>query len=196
MHFYILSVLLFGALLANELAAVSSDFPCMHSDRTDAYNKFLYKHVNSDAPQSLDQNQWQNFIRKINTCDRPVQSFIPYNQKQSVDEICSPSGGKTFSNQRDLCVSKQEFTFTTVYVDNNCIVTGVISENKYLLLACNEIQGHCLPVHFEPNKNNFGPDNNMPDCRRPNSQNQANSVHLHLSLLTLSLLLTATAYFM
>ncbi|KAI5628645.1 hypothetical protein C0J50_12784 [Silurus asotus] len=168
----------------------------MPSDRTDAYNEFLYKHVNSDAPQSLDQKQWQAFITKTNTCDRPVQSFIPYDQKQPVDEICSPSGGKTFSNQRDLCVSKQEFNFTTVYMGKNCTVKRVISENKYLLLACNEIQDQCLPVHFEPNKNNSGPDNNMPDCKNPNSQNQANSVHLHLSLLTLSLLSTATAYFM
>ncbi|KAI5618309.1 hypothetical protein C0J50_22291 [Silurus asotus] len=161
MHFYILSVLLFGALLANELPADS--FPCMHSDRTDAYDKFLYKHVRSDAPQSLDQNKWQAFIKKIKTCNRRVQSFIPHNQKQPVENICS-SGGKTFSNQRDLCVSKQEFNFTTVSVNNNCIVTRVISETKYLLLACNEIRGRCLPVHFEPNNNNSGPDNNMPDC--------------------------------
>lgn len=168
MFFFIVTV-----LLANNLPTDSENytenyfFPCMYSGKTDAYEKFLNKHVRSDAPKTLDQNQWQAFIRQIGTCERPVQSFIPYSQKQQVDNVCSPSGGKTYSDSSDLCVSKQEFTFTTVFVDNNCIVYKVILETKYLLLACNEILGYCCPVHFQPNPNNIGPDNRNPDCKNP-----------------------------
>lgn len=182
MFYYIVSVLFIWILLANKLAA--GFYPCMQSGKTDAYEKFLNKHVRSDVPKSLDQNQWQAFIRQIGTCDRPVQSFIPFTQKQEVDNICSPSGGKTYAS--DLCVSKQEFTFTTVLVDNNCIVYRVMPEKKYLLLACNEIKGHersCLPVHFQWNPNNIGPDNRNPDCKNPYHQNlrdfkQKNSIML------------------
>ncbi|MCI4374638.1 hypothetical protein PGIGA_G00008330 [Pangasianodon gigas] len=200
MFFYTISVVFFWALLANKFATDSSEntfSPCTDSAKTDAYERFLNKHVRPDTPKTLDQNEWQAFIRRIGTCNRPVQSFIPFAQKQRVANICSPSGGKTYIN--NLCVSKQEFTFTTVNVDNNCIVRSVISETKYLLLACDNVQGYCLPVHFEPNPNNDGPDNKNPDCKNPyqnQAQNQAQFAHLNLSLLILTLLSTALAHFM
>lgn len=166
MPFYIRSVFLFWTLLANKLATSFSQksfFPCVYSARTEAYQEFLFKHVRPDAPKTLDQNQWQAFIKQIGTCFRPVQSFISYTLKQQVDNICSPSGGKIYID--NLCVSKQEFSFTTVFVDNNCVVYRVLPEKKYLILACNKIQNYCLPVHFQPNSHNDGPDDKNPDCK-------------------------------
>lgn len=92
MFFYIVSVSFFCVLLANKLTTTSSEFnpyPCMYSAETDAYKTFLNKHVRPDAPETLDQNQWQAFIKNIGTCDRPIQSFIPFAQKQQVDNVCS-----------------------------------------------------------------------------------------------------------
>lgn len=195
MFFYIVSVSFFWVLLVNKLTTTSSEFnpyPCMYSAETDAYKTFLNKHVRPDAPETLDQNQWQAFIKNIGTCDRPIQSFIPFAQKQQVDNVCSPSGGKIYTG--DQCVSKQEFTFTTVFVDNNCVVYNVLKETKYLLLACDEIQGYCRPVHFQRNQNNVGP-YNKPDCKNPYSENQAQFAHVNLSLLILTLLSTAAILF-
>lgn len=196
MFFYNKSVLFFWAFLNNKLLTGFSDnnlFPCMYSSKTGAYDTFLQKHVRSDAPDTLDQNRWQAFIRQIGTCSRPVQSFIPYSQKQQVDNICSPSGGKTYMN--NLCVSKEQFEFTTVFVDNNCVVTRATRERKYLLLACDEIQNYCRPVHFEFNKNNDGPDDKNPDCKNTKTQNQAQLHKFNPSFLILMLLSANLACF-
>ncbi|KAL6489587.1 hypothetical protein MHYP_G00033280 [Metynnis hypsauchen] len=92
-------------LASKSLALEYNPYPCMHSDNASAYNSFLSKHVCSDAPKTLDQKEWQAFIKQIGTCDRPVQSFLPYSDKQSVDNVCSSSGGKTHHD--NMCISKQ-----------------------------------------------------------------------------------------
>ncbi|XP_026855042.2 uncharacterized protein LOC113570681 [Electrophorus electricus] len=165
---YIL-VLCFCASLASKLDySVNNQHPCMYSDKIHAYKDFLSKHVRADAPTTLDQNKWQAFIQNIGTCNRPIQSFLPFTQKQEVDNVCSASGGKVYSG--NLCISRQEFTFTTVYVDNNCILRKVISERKYIILACDELQGYCRPVHFEANPGNVGPNPLWLDCKQPKVQ--------------------------
>ncbi|GAA6087684.1 uncharacterized protein LOC113644163 [Tachysurus ichikawai] len=194
MFFYIGSVLFFWEFLVNNFTTGFSETnisPCMYSSKTGAYEAFLTKHVRSDAPETLDQNQWQAFIRQVGMCNRPVQSFIPYALKQQVDNVCSPSGGKTY--MYNLCVSKQEFNFITVYVDNNCVVTRVMPEKKYLLLACDEIEHYCRPVHFQINPNNDGPDDKNPDCKNL-YQNQAQFKTFNLSLLILTLLSDLTCF--
>ncbi|KAI4893210.1 hypothetical protein NFI96_030938, partial [Prochilodus magdalenae] len=183
MWFYFAVTVWVSTSLANQ---PHNRFPCMPSSKPNAYDAFLSKHVRSDAPTTLDQNQWQAFIRQIGTCQRPVQSFLPYSDKQRVDRVCSSSGGKTFSE--NLCISDQEFTFTTVHVDNNCVVRQVVPETKYIILGCDELQGQCRPVHFEANKNNTGPDPESPDCTNPGDSNHAETAH---GLPTLALLLAA-----
>ncbi|XP_036452048.1 uncharacterized protein LOC118825510 [Colossoma macropomum] len=167
MLFYIMVVLCVSSSLADEYENLEHNpHPCMKSKKKHACERFLFKHVNEDAPTTLDQNQWQNFIRNvIQTCDRPVQSFLPFAQKQQVLSVCSPSGGKI--QRGHLCVSKAEFSFTTVKVDNNCIVTSVKPEKKHLILGCDKIKNQCCPVHFQSNPKNVGPADQSPDCRAP-----------------------------
>ncbi|KAL7875286.1 hypothetical protein SRHO_G00062560 [Serrasalmus rhombeus] len=180
-------------LASKSLALEYNPYPCMPSQNPNAYNSFLRKHVRSDAPKTLDQNEWQAFIQQIGTCDRPVQSFLPYSDKQRVDNVCSTSGVK--KNDGNMCISKQEFGFITVKVDNNCKVKSVIKETKYIILGCDEVHGDCLPVHFEANKNNAKPNLKNPDCKNPKFGNHTEFAHPAPGLLTLTLLIAALTHF-
>lgn len=167
MFFYIRPVLFLWAVLANKPTpcfSVKSFYPCNNTSKLDSYTQFLYNHVHSGTPETLDQNKWQAFIKKIGTCNRTTQSFIPFDRKEQVNNVCSPSGGKAYD--RNLCISKQTFFFTTVSLDNNCVVKRVINERKHLILACNNVDNLCRPVHFEANPNDVGPDDKNPDCQR------------------------------
>ncbi|KAL7886452.1 hypothetical protein AOLI_G00041730 [Acnodon oligacanthus] len=156
--------------LANESPTpVYNRYPCMQSDNAQAYISFLSKHVRADAPKTLGQNEWQAFIQQIETCDRLVQSFLPFSDKHRVDNVCSSSGGKTHHD--NMCISTQEFGFTTVHLGNNCIVKQVTPERKHIILACDEVKGDCLPVHFKANRNNVKPKPKSPDCKNPKYRN-------------------------
>ncbi|KAL7875282.1 hypothetical protein SRHO_G00062520 [Serrasalmus rhombeus] len=194
MLFYFMVVLCVSSSLADDYKNLEHNpKPCMKSDKKRACESFLFKHVNEHAPTSLDQNQWQNFIRNvINTCDRPVQSFVPFAEKQQVLGVCSPSGGKIYRDH--LCVSKVEFSFTTVRVDNNCIVTSVKSEKKYLILGCDEIKNQCCPVHFESNPKNVGPADHSSDCKAPALQDHVEFALSRPSLGLLVLTLLSAAF--
>ncbi|XP_041962399.1 uncharacterized protein LOC121720399 isoform X2 [Alosa sapidissima] len=163
--------------------------PCMPSAWRSAYDTFLKRHLPEDQPSSLDQNQWESFIRQHKLCHRPTQSFLHPEDKQQVLDVCSAAGGRTMQN--NLCISGQEFSFTTVHLlYKDCTIKKVFSETKHLILACDDIDGVCRPVHFQRNPNGTKPDQNrQPPCEWPQSSGTERtiagcaSVMLPLSLL-------------
>ncbi|XP_062393881.1 uncharacterized protein LOC134082248 [Sardina pilchardus] len=161
--------------------------PCMPSKWDTAFDTFLKRHLPADQPSSLDQNQWERFIRQHKLCKRPTQSFLRPQDEQQVLEVCSAAGGRALEN--NLCISGQEFSFTTVRTHRDCTIKQVKAETKHIILACDEIQGRCRPIHFQGNPEDLEPDQNRePPCERPQSSGTEWSAARWLSLLWLSLL--------
>jgi len=136
--------------------------PCGNAPDQNAYDTFLKQHLHKDTPATKKKNEWNTFIEKIKTWDRPIQSFFLSSEASRVIAVCS-SGGKR--NEGDRCISKEPLTFFTVKVNNKKQVTKVhIEKNQHVILACNKIGNQCLPVHFEANINGIIPDNNAANC--------------------------------
>uniref|UniRef100_A0A3Q3SD14 Si:dkey-237j11.3 n=1 Tax=Mastacembelus armatus TaxID=205130 RepID=A0A3Q3SD14_9TELE len=127
-----------------------NDAPCQLSKWNNGYKTFLRRHVPSGMPTSLNQNEWENFIRSKGNCDRPTQSFLSPEELDKVKDVCTNRGGKVY--KENLCISKQPFTFVTVRSEQGtCGIRSVRQETKHLILACEVLDNQCLPVHFEGN---------------------------------------------
>ncbi|XP_041961989.1 uncharacterized protein LOC121720139 [Alosa sapidissima] len=163
---------LFLLLSLTGIAALDdqNSMPCMLSDHTTAYKTFLKRHILEGAPSTDDQNAWEELLRNKKFCSRPTQSFLPESERQRVEAVCSPSGGKAFRG--NMCISKEPFSFITVRVEQGtCGIKRIVHERKHLILACEKLQNVCQPVHFEGNPQSLVPDQNKPDCglRSPRS---------------------------
>uniref|UniRef100_A0A3P9JFV0 Uncharacterized protein n=1 Tax=Oryzias latipes TaxID=8090 RepID=A0A3P9JFV0_ORYLA len=156
-------ILLAACILIGQQASAYNDVPCQPSINNNAHDTFLRRHAPPGSPTTNDQNSWQKFIEKRKElCKRPVQSFIPNEEREKLIAVCSAAGGKVY--EKNLCISKEDFTFFTVRVDKKCVVTNVQQETKRLILACDKVDNKCVPVHFEANARNVKPKDNALDC--------------------------------
>ncbi|KAL2084711.1 hypothetical protein ACEWY4_020229 [Coilia grayii] len=137
--------------------------PCMAAGGH-VYNTFLKRHLPPNQPTTEDQNEWTRFIEGHRLCGRPTQSFLHPNDKQQVDGVCSPDGGRTV--RENLCISTQKFSFFTVRMrkNNNCQVHKVKQEFKHIILGCSKVNNTCRPVHFEGNPDGKEPSPDQPPC--------------------------------
>ncbi|KAK1895055.1 Angiogenin [Dissostichus eleginoides] len=160
--FPLLSVCL---LLVHQAFAIN-DAPCQLSKGNNAFNNFKKRHIPSDTPTTLDQNQWMNFIKNNGDCSRPTQSFLHPSDLHRVMAVCTSKGGATY--KENMCISRQLFSFVTVRSEpGTCGIRSVKEETKHLILACNELSNECLPVHFEGNPQDLKPSNNAKGCQDP-----------------------------
>lgn len=152
-------------MLAHQTFA-KNDAPCQLSKWNNGYKIFLKRHIRSETPDTLDQNEWQKYIMHNGGCDRPTQSFLDKNDLEKVKAVCTNRGGKVY--KENLCISRQPFTFVTVRSEQGtCGIRSVRKESKHLILACEVLENQCLPVHFEGNPGNLKPDNNAKACQDP-----------------------------
>ncbi|ROI36379.1 hypothetical protein DPX16_11320 [Anabarilius grahami] len=158
----ILTVTLHACL--SELDMVNPSKPCTKAKDKNAYDTFLRHHLNKDSPTDpRNLREWQKFITKIKTWDRPIQSFFPFSEARMVMAVCS-SGGEIY--QGNLCISKKPLKFFTVYIKSKKQVKNVKVQKQHAILGCDKIENKYRPVHFEANKNDAKPDNNKPDCSK------------------------------
>lgn len=164
--FFILSI----CLLLSHQTFAKNNAPCQLSKWNNGYDTFITRHIPSGTPDSLNQNEWEKFIRNKG-CNRPTQSFLRTADLVKVKDVCTNRGGKVYKD--NLCISKQPFTFVTVRSEmGTCGIKSIREETKHLILACEVLasqQDQCLPVHFEGNPENLKPDNNAKGCRDPQS---------------------------
>lgn len=154
-------------LLAHQTFA-KNDAPCQVSKWNNGFDTFLKRHIRSGTPASMDQNEWEKYIRNHGGCDRPTQSFLHPKDLDRVKDVCTKKGGKIL--KENLCISKEPFTFVTVRSEpGTCGIRNIREETKHLILACEVLKNQCLPVHFEGNPQNLKPDNNAKDCQEPRS---------------------------
>lgn len=114
-------------------------------------------------------------LKKINSWDRPIQSFFLYNDKSRVIAVCS-SEGKMYEG--NLCISKKSLTFFTVKINKRKRkVKKIRVQEQHVVLNCAKIKNKCVPIHFEENIKDAIPDNNKPDC----SKAMANTSFIPLS---------------
>lgn len=148
----------------SELDILHPSEPCTKAKKKDAYDTFLHRHLRKDIPTDpRNLREWQKFITKIKTWDRPIQSFFPISEARMVMAVCS-SGGKEY--QGNLCISKKPLKFFTVYIKNKKQVKKVKVQEQHAILGCDKIENKCKPVHFEANTNDATPDNNKADCSK------------------------------
>lgn len=160
-------------LLAHQTAA-KNDAPCQLSKWNNGYQTFLTRHIRAGTPTSLDQNEWEKYIRNNGGCDRPTQSFLHPKDLDRVKDVCTSKGGKRF--KENLCISSQLFTFVTVRSEQGtCGIRSIREETKHLILACEVVSNQCLPVHFEGNPKNLKPDNNAAGCQDTDPKGEAPS---------------------
>lgn len=160
------ALLTLSICLLSHLSFAKNDAPCQLSKWNNGYNTFVERHIPPGTPNSLDQNDWEKFIRNRG-CDRPTQSFLPTSDLQRVKDVCTTRGGVVY--KQNLCISRQPFTFVTVRSQTGtCGIKSVRRETKHLILACEVLQqGQCLPVHFEGNPESLEPNNNARGCMEP-----------------------------
>ncbi|XP_068425629.1 angiogenin [Clinocottus analis] len=153
-----------ACLLMGAPALAKNDAPCQLSKWNNGFNTFLKRHVRAGIPSSLDQNEWESYIRNNGGCDRPTQSFLQQGDLDRVKAVCTSEGGAVY--KENLCISRQPFTFVTVRSQpGTCGIRSVQRETKHLILACEELGNQCLPVHFEGNPVDARPNNNARGCQ-------------------------------
>lgn len=158
----ILTVVLHTSL--SELDMWYPSKPCTKAKNLDGYDTFLNHHLRKDAPNDPRKlREWQKFITKINTWNRPIQSFLPFREARRVIAVCS-SAGKMYEG--NLCISKKPFTFFTVEIAAKKQVKRVKVQEQHVILGCDKIKTKCLPIHFEANVNDDIPDDIKPDCSK------------------------------
>lgn len=161
-------------LLLGRQASAKNDAPCQPSKWNNGYKTFLKRHIRSGTPTSLNQNEWETYIRNNGGCDRPTQSFLSPKDLDKVNDVCTYKGGKML--KENLCISRQSFTFVTVRSEpGTCGIRSVKQETKHLILACEVLDNQCLPVHFEGNPKDLLPSNNAKGCQDPQLDSHAPS---------------------
>lgn len=178
-------------LLLGRQTFAKNDAPCQRSKWNNGYSTFVRRHIRPGLPTSLDQNEWESYIRKNGGCDRPTQSFLQPAQLDRVKAVCTKEGGKVY--EENLCISDRPFTFVTVRSEpGTCGIRSVREETKHLILACEVLENQCLPVHFEGNPKNLKPQNNARGCQDPQSRGHAPSLRAPWLLL---FLLSSAAFY-
>lgn len=147
----------------SELDTWYPSHPCTEAKDQGAHETFRNHHLRKDAPKDQNKGDWQKFINKIKTWDRPIQSFFHFREARRVLAVCS-SGGKMYKG--NLCISKKPFKFITVEINNKKQVKKVKVQKQHVILGCDKIKNQCLPIHFEANINDAVPDNNKQDCSK------------------------------
>ncbi|XP_034730994.1 uncharacterized protein LOC117946742 [Etheostoma cragini] len=161
-------------LLLGHQAFAKNDAPCQLSRWNNGFSTFRKRHIRAGTPTSLDQNEWEKYIKNNGGCERPTQSFLHPRDLDRVKAVCTNQGGAVYKD--NLCISRQSFTFVTVRsVQGTCGIKRVQEENKHLILACEELDNQCLPVHFEGNPENAKPNNNAKGCQDPGTADRVPS---------------------
>lgn len=164
-------------LLLGHQTFAKNDAPCQLSKWNHGYNTFVKRHIRSGIPTSLDQNEWEKYIRNNGGCNRPTQSFLSPKDLDRVNDVCTNKGGKI--HKENLCISLQSFTFVTVRSEpGTCGIRSVREETKHLILACEVLENQCRPVHFEGNPENLQPSNNAKGCQDPRIESHAPSLKM------------------
>lgn len=164
-------------LLLGHQTNAKNEAPCQRSKWNNGFNTFMKRHIRSGTPNSLDHNQWENYIKNNGGCDRPTQSFLSPDELEKVKAVCTNEGGKVY--KENLCISKQSFSFFTVRSEpGTCGIRSVTHETKHLILACEVLENQCLPVHFEGNSKSSKPDNNAKGCQGQEAQGHAPSLKM------------------
>lgn len=159
-------------LLLGQQTCAKNEAPCQLSKWNNGFRTFLKRHIRDGTPNTLDQNEWEKYIRNNGGCDRPTQSFLSTNDLERVKAVCSTRGGKTY--KENLCISQERFTFVTVRSEpGTCGIRSVKREDKHLILACEILDNQCVPVHFEGNPKDDRPSNNDRGCQDPQIKGQA-----------------------
>ncbi|XP_034467565.1 uncharacterized protein LOC117777127 [Hippoglossus hippoglossus] len=171
-------------LLLGHQTFAKNDAPCQKSKWNNGFNTFVRRHIRAGLPTTLDQNEWENYIKNNGGCDRPTQSFLHTAELDRVKAVCTKAGGKT--HKENLCISNQPFTFVTVRSQQGtCGIRSILEESKHLILACEELENQCLPVHFEGNPGNVKPQYNSKSCQDPQSRGHSPSFKMSWLLLFL-----------
>lgn len=167
-------LLLAACILLDHQTLAKNEAPCQPSKWNNGFNTFVKRHIRQGIPTSLDQNEWEKYIRQNGGCDRPTQSFLDPKDLDRVKAVCTSGGGKTL--RENLCISQQSFSFVTVRSEmGTCGIKSVRQETKHLILACEVLENQCLPVHFEGNPSDSKPSNNARGCQDPQIKDHAAS---------------------
>ncbi|CAK6970431.1 angiogenin [Scomber scombrus] len=170
-------LILVAFLLLGHQTNAKNEAPCQRSKWNNGFNTFVKRHIRSGTPNSVDNNEWENYIKNNGGCDRPTQSFLHPDELEKVKAVCTNKGGKVY--KENLCISKQPFSFITVRSEpGTCGIKKITKETKHLILACEVLENQCLPVHFEGNSNSLKPSNNARGCQDPEERGHAPSLKM------------------
>ncbi|KAK9513854.1 hypothetical protein VZT92_027356 [Zoarces viviparus] len=180
-------------LLMGHQTSAKNDAPCQLSKWNNGYDTFVRRHIRSGLPPSLNQNEWEKYIRENGGCDRPTQSFLSTGDLDRVKAVCTSKGGAV--HKENLCISREPFNFVTVRSQpGTCGIRSVQMESKHLILACEELSNQCLPVHFEGNSADAKPNNNARGCQDTRTRDDAPSFKMTWLWLLSALLVIVYGY--
>ncbi|KAL7886454.1 hypothetical protein AOLI_G00041750 [Acnodon oligacanthus] len=149
--------------------------PCRPSCGRHMNERFNKQHLATLSSYGTDRRLWTKYIRRIKVCSNKsgIKSFLDKSEAKQVEKVCSPSGGKLYERGKNLCISNQAFSFIEVHWDENCEVWKVSNVYQHIILACDEIEVKCLPVHFQTNSQNRQPDEKSLTCSSSEEEEEA-----------------------
>lgn len=117
-------------------------------------------------PVPLPQYIWahllfssHSYLDKKKLCGRvPIQSFIDADPAR-VDQICGRAGWRikgAAGSKGNLCISQSTMKVYDVKSKKQggkCSIEYVHLKNDAVVVACDKVEGDCLPVHYEPYTN-------------------------------------------
>lgn len=149
-----MNVILLTAIVFT-VAFVHGKKPCEEKSGDDAYDKFVLKHILKVKFDKSSPEEWKSYLVKNELCGRvPVQTFIEAEEKD-VQKICSGAGHvvkDATEKKGNLCISDsimQVYHVTSTKDNNGCKVDKLTPDKQIVIVACNKVKNHCLPVHYE-----------------------------------------------
>ncbi|CAJ1051852.1 seminal ribonuclease-like [Xyrichtys novacula] len=130
--------------------------PCQEPATPGAYNTFARRHIITETFDRNSLQEWARYLRNNNLCGRvPTQSFIDA-EEADVRRICSYSGRRVNNApqaQGDFCMSNAIMRLYDVDSDKRCNIWRLAAVNHYVIVRCAQVDGTCLPIHFERFRN-------------------------------------------
>ncbi|KAL1272162.1 hypothetical protein QQF64_031178 [Cirrhinus molitorella] len=141
-----------------------NDRPCQRSQNNNAYNNFKHRHILAYDFNTSSRRAWGDYLTNQRLCGRtPRQSFLHNNYQSSIKRICNGRGVRVTGNK---CSSERRFKVYTVHSGfrNGVCEVNLQTERSYVIVACEVIENHCLPVHYVT-QTSRGPSQNGEICR-------------------------------
>ncbi|KAI2644175.1 Ribonuclease pancreatic beta-type [Labeo rohita] len=127
----------------------SRAFPCQRSQNNNAYNNFKHDHILTYDFNTSSRHAWAAYLTSNNLCARNCQSFLHKNDTNNIVRICNGEASDTKETSASV---REDLRFR----NKKCRVR-LKTEYSHVIVACEVIENHCVPIRYEAQTNRRPP---------------------------------------